>query len=143
MASQLDLDQGGTFRQTQRVYLGPSLGWVSAPSQNIVNVTVTGTTTIQRGMNLVLVSIAATATIQLSSAKQSPAGAQALPGTFVIVPVVIVDAGGFANATTHKITILPFGAETIDGLASIAITALYGAYVLKPNITTGGWTLIQ
>ncbi len=141
MASQLDLDQGGTFRQTQRVYLGPSLGWVPAPSQNIVNVTVTGTTTIQRGMNLVLVSVNATATIQLPSAKQSPAGAQALPGTFVIVPVVVVDAGGFANA--HNITILPFGAETIDGLASIAITSNFGAFVLKPNITSGGWTLLQ
>ncbi len=121
--------------------MGPSVGWVSAPSQTIVNVTVTGTTTIQRGMNLVLVSVNATATIQLPSAKQSPAGAQALPGTFVITPVVVVDAGGFAGA--HTITILPFGTELIDGLASITITSAYGAYVLKPNITAGGWTLIQ
>lgn len=141
MTSQLDLDQGGTFRQKQRVYLGPSVGWVEMFNNNILPITVTGTTTLLLGTTLVLVNVNAAVTIQLPSAVASPAGAQALPGTFLARPITIVDAGG--HATAHNITILPYGTELIDGLATIAILGNYGAYVLTPNTPSGGWTLTQ
>jgi hypothetical protein len=143
MPSQLDLDQGGTFRQTHNVYLGPSIGWVPAPTPVgvILPVITGGTTTVLPGNTLVTVNFNGAVTIQLPSAKASLAGAGANPGTFVQIPLTVVDVGGFAIA--HPITILPFGAETIDGLVSISISSNYGAYVLKPNTTTGGWTLMQ
>lgn len=141
MTSQLDLDQGGTFRQTQKVYMGPSVGWVNAPQQTVLPVLVGGTTNVLRGMNVVLVNFAGAVTIQLPSSLRSAAGPQAIPGDSVIVPVVVIDQGG--NAYVNPITILPFGSELIDGLASIELGSSFGAYVLRPNIDTGGWTLIQ
>lgn len=137
MSSQLDLDQGGTFRQTQKVYLGPSVGWVEVAEQWILNVTTSGVTTLSRGTNIVLVNSSSPPTIQLPSSKASLAGAQAVPKQFAIVPLIIADVGG--QATNNNITVLPFGAETIAGLASIAITVNYGSLVLNPNIVSGGW----
>lgn len=143
MPSQLDLDQGGTNRQLHRVWLGPSIGWIETPYTSLLSVTTTGTTALLRSTTLVLVNVVATVTIQLPSAKASVAGDNVIPGIAVATPVVVVDAGGNANATTHLITILPLGGETIDGLASITIQQPYGAYVLRPNLSSGGWTLLQ
>ena len=145
MGSQLDLDQGGTFRQTQRIYLGPSLGWMDYYNNNILPVTAGGTTTLLLGTTLVLINFAGAVTIQLPSAKGSPAGAQALPGTYLARPITVVDAGGNAGGGggTQNITVLPAAGETIDGLASVVITVNYGAYVLTPNTPLGGWTLTQ
>lgn len=122
--------------------MGPSVGWVSMPDQSIVPITTTGTTNIQRGMNVITVNVNATVTVQLYSVLKvvSP---QAIPAQSMIYPVIIVDIGGFANSTTAKITILPASGKTIDGLASIAIQAPYGAYALRPIIETGNWTLTQ
>ena len=141
MGSQLDQDQGGTQRQTQRVYLGPSVGWIYAPSSVVLDVKVTGTTTILLGTCLVKVNFNGSVTLQLPLAKANAAGAQAVPGTFVSVPIVIVDIGGFATA--NPITILPAGAELIDGQASILLNSNYGAFTLQPDVVNGGWTLIQ
>ena len=138
MASQLDLDQGGTYRQFVRRFLGPSVGWVWTPEDNVLPVTTAGTTTLLQGTTLVQVNVNGAVTVQLPSAKASvtaPAGA--LPGTFLALPITVVDIGGFAAA--HNITIRPFGTETIMSLSSIAITAAYGGFTLTPNITSGGW----
>lgn len=141
MPSQLDLDQGGTNRQLQRVWLGPSIGWIETALTTVLSVVAGGTTTILRSTTLVLVNFNGAVTIQLPSAKSSAAGDNVIPGLAVATPITIVDAGGFANA--NNITITPFGSETIDGLASIAINSNYGAFVLRPNLTSGGWTLMQ
>ena len=143
MSSQTDLDQGGTFRQIQKVYLGPSVGWVSMPNQTVVSITTVGTTDIARGMNCVLVNVAGLATIQLPSSLASPAGPQAIPNQFSIYNTVVMDLSSLANDSTRKITILPYAGELIDGLASIEIVSPYGAFVLRPLIDTGGWTLTQ
>lgn len=143
MASQTDLDQGGTRRQMKRIYAGPSVGWQEIPDVAVLPITTTGTTTVARGMNMIQVNVNATVTVQLPSSLKSAAGPQAIPEQDLIYPTVVVDTGGFANATTAKITILPYGSETIDGLASITIEAPYGAYVLQPKVDTGGWTLTQ
>lgn len=141
MTSQLDLDQGGTARQKVRRYLGPSIGWVESLDQSILNVTVAGATSVLLGTNLVLVNVAGIVTLNLPSALQSAAGAQALPGTFIGRPITIVDIGG--NSQNFNTTIVPFGTERIDGLASIKIQINYGAYVLTPNLVSGGYTLTQ
>jgi hypothetical protein len=141
MGSQIDLDQGGTFRQTQKIYLGPSVGWIQAQQQTVLPITSSGATSVQRGMNLVTINVNGNVTINLPSAKASAKGPQAIPGQWFLNPVVIVDIGGFAAANTY--TILPNGSETIDGLASIRLSAPYGVYVLKPILETGGWNLMQ
>ena len=141
MASQQDLDQGGTVRQTQKIYLGPSVGWVSAGANNILPITAAGTTNVLLGATLVTLNVAGLVTVQLFSAKGNHAGAQAVPGSFLYRPVTIVDIGG--NCLTYPATILPYGAETIDGLPSIPISVNYGAFTLSPNIPAGGWTLTQ
>lgn len=141
MASQTDLDQGGTYRQFVRRFLGPSVGWVWVPEDNVVPVTAIGTTTVVIGTTLVTVNVNGAVTIQLPSSKASAsATAGALPGLAMALPITIVDIGGFAAA--QPITILPFGAELIVGLASIQIQSAYGSFTLvPPNLTSGGWNV--
>lgn len=141
MSSQLDLDQGGTFRQTRRVYMGPSVGWVNIPDTTVVPITSVGTTTILRGMNLITINVNGLVTVQLPDSRRL-ASPQAIPFQSEVYDTVVMDIGGNANSTTSKYTILPFAGQTISGLASIAIVAPYGAYVLKP-LPAGGWTLGQ
>lgn len=122
--------------------MGPSIGWVPAPNNSVLKVTAAGTVTLNLSTTLVEVYVNADGVvIQLPSAKSSAAGAGSNPGTFVSRSVIIIDSGGFAYA--HNIVIKPFGSETIDSLAQIAITTNFGAYVLNPNTEFGGWTLVQ
>ena len=141
MGSQTDLDQGGTFRSTQRVYQGPSIGWVTSAVSVILPITTAGPITVQPGNSLVTVNFNGPVTINLPLAKGSAAGAGVIPGQFAVPPLTIVDIGGFAQ--TGTITINAAGGETIDGLASITITSAFGAYRLQPNVINGGWTLTQ
>jgi hypothetical protein len=141
MSSQLDLDQGGTYREKARVYLGPSIGWVEVSWQAILNVTAGGTTNILRGTNLILVNFNGAATIQLPSFKATAAGGMAIPAQFALIPIVICDVGGFAFA--NPITVLPFGTELISGLASVPIASNFGSLVIRPDIVNGGGTLMQ
>ena len=142
MGSQVDLDQGGTNRQTQLTYLGPSIGWVRTAASVVLPVTAAGTTNVLLGNTLVTVNVNGAVTLQLPSTKTSPAGAGAIPGIYVQNPLTIVDIGGFAAA--HPITILPAAGETIDAQASLSLQTAYGAYILSPNISSsGGWNLTQ
>jgi hypothetical protein len=146
VSSQLDLDQGGTNRQTHKVYLGPSVGWVEVSWEWVLNVTVGGTTSMVLGTNLVLVNFNGAVTIQLPSFKATSAGAQAIPRQFLILPVVISDVGGFA--TVNPINILPFGTELISGTFNNTTTILqlssnYGSLVIRPDTVNGGGTLLQ
>jgi hypothetical protein len=142
MGSQLDLDQGGTIRQLQNVYMGPSIGWVPAAFAALLNVITAGPISILTGNSLILVSFNGAVVLNLPKAKGNAAGAGAVPGTFIQTPVTIVDAGGFASGT-NTITINAAVGEAIDGLSTIQIVSPFGAYVLTPNITSGGWTLTQ
>lgn len=142
MASQSDLDQGGSFRQYVRRWLGPSVGWVTSPDTNVVPVTAAGTTTVLVGTTLVQISANGNVTIQLPSSKQAIQPTPgALPGLSLGLPMTIVDVGGYANGTSVIYTIVPFGSELIMGLASIDIASPYGAFVLMPILNgNGGWT---
>ena len=137
MPSQTDLDQGGTYRQYVRRFLGPSVGWVWTPEDNVLPITGASGAPIQ-GTTLVTVNYNGAVSIQLPSAKSStvPAGAQ--PGTYLALPMTIVDIGGYAS-DAQPITLLPFGTEKIMSLASYLIQNPYGAITLAPNISAGGW----
>lgn len=139
MASQLDLDQGGSFRQYVRRWLGPSVGWVFSPDDNVVPVTVGGTTSVLVGTTLVPISFNGNVTIQLPSSKQFVIPG-VLPGRSLGLPMTIVDSGGFCDGAAVIYTILPFGSELIMGLSQIQILSPYGAFVLLPLLDgAGGW----
>ncbi len=141
MGSQTDLDQGGTFRQYERIWLGPSVGWINVPQQAVLPITTSGAVSVSRGTNLVTVNFNGSVTLNLPSAKASAQSPQAIPGQWVLVPVTVVDIGGFATA--NPITINPIGAELISGLATVQLATAYGSIILKPILETGGWTLLQ
>jgi hypothetical protein len=141
MASQLDLDQGGTQRSWVKSYLGPSVGWVWFPEQNVLPLTTTGTTTLNPSVSLVTVNVAGLVTIKLPAATNPTVAAGAQPGLFVDNPITIVDIGG--NAGSNTITIQPAAGETIMGLSSITITVNYGGYVLAPNSAQQTWNSIS
>lgn len=141
MSSQTDLDQGGTFRQYQRVFMGPSIGWLTVPQQAVLPITTVGSINIARGTNLITINVNGTVNIALPSSKASVVGPGAIPGQWWLELVTIADVGGFAGSNLYRIT--PNGSETISGLTFIDLVSPYGAYVLKPLLETGGWTLLQ
>lgn len=142
MSSQTDLDQGGTFRQTQKLYLGPSVGWVEVQYQWILNVTAAGTVTLARGTNVILVNFnGAGVILSLPSFKASAAGAQAIPKQFTTVPLIISDIGGFAF--TNPITVNAFAGEPISGLTTFQLNSNFGSLVIRPDIVNGGGTFMQ
>ncbi len=147
MPSQLDLDQGGTNRQWVNAYLGPSVGWVRRPVQNVLSITAAGTYTLNLSTTLVTVNVAGAVIIILPSAKGTSSlggtgGATdgAVPGVANKVPITIVDTGG--NAQANPITIQRTDSDTIMGLTSIQITVNYGGYTLEPNVA-GIWNSIS
>lgn len=143
MASQLDLDQGGTFRQFQRIFMGPSVGWQTMPVQAVLTQTAAGTLALLRWTNLVKLRVAAgVLNINLPSSKAALPGPQAIPGQWVYNPVIIIDQSGQAGVAT-TININPFGAELISGLAQVQLAAPYGTILLEPELVTGGWNLGQ
>src|SRR5882672_4754712 len=102
MSSQLDLDQGGTFREWGPVYMGPSIGWVRRPITNILDITAAGTYTLNPSVSLVQVNVAGAVIIIMPPAAAPAVGPGPLPGKFVRNPITIVDVGGhaFANNIT-------------------------------------------
>lgn len=139
MASQLDLDQGGTVRQWDKIYLGPSVGWVNVPHKNILNITAANAVaTIDLSTNYVQVNAATLVTLTLPSTLQPTIPANSIPGLFARAAVSILDVGGHADA--FAITILPAAGDLIMGLASIQITSKYGGFILYPSPGQREWT---
>lgn len=138
MPSQLDLDQGGTYRQWERVYLGPSVGWVYTAARNVLLIIAPGTYQLVYGTSLVQVNVAGAVTIILPSAIDPTVPPGAMPGPYTKTPITIVDIGG--NASTYNITINPIsGSETIMGLTSVVVAVDYGGYILSPNSYNAVW----
>lgn len=144
MGSQTDLDQGGTNRQWVIADMGPTIGRVRVPLQNVLLITQPGTYTVNASTTLVEVNCNGAVIVVLPTAIQpSYQGApSAQPGNFANSPITIVDVGGFAAA--HPITIEPASnAETIMDLASIQIQVSYGGYTLLPNSPEATWNSIS
>lgn len=143
MASQLDLDQGGTQRAWVPQWMGPSIGWIWAPRSNVLAITAAGTYTLDLSTSLVTVNVAGLVTINMPAATNpSYAGAgMTQPGKFANNPITIVDIGG--NASSFNITINPAAGENLIGLTSIKITVNYGAFTLTPISAQRGWDTIS
>lgn len=149
MPSQTDLDQGGTFRQWIKAYLGPSVGWVQIPSTNVLRITAAGTYQLNLSTTLVEVDVAGAVTIVLPSAQGSASlggtggtTEGATPGVAAKYPITIVDIGGFAQA--NPITIEPVSvAETIMGLTEITLSTNFGGYTLEPIPSAKTWNSIS
>lgn len=125
------------------MYMGPSVGWIPVPVDAVLNITAGGTYTIARGTSLILINVNASVTLNLPSSRAAPQGPQALPGQWVINPITVIDIGGFANPGVVDYNVVPFGAETISGLASVQLTTPRGTIILIPILATGGWNLGQ
>jgi hypothetical protein len=118
------------------------VGWQTFPQQAVLPIIAAGTYAISRGTNLITINFNGNVTINLPSSKASPQTPQAIPGQWILVPITIVDIGGFA-AAPNVYTINPNGAELISGLATVRLSSNYGAFLLKPILETGGWNLMQ
>jgi len=141
MTSQIDLDQGGTFRQWYKAYLGPSVGWINIPLQSILPITATGTYNIDASTSFITVNVAASVTVVLPTTLGSTGGVQAQPGRYALNPITIVDIGG--NASSFPITINPFAGENIMSLSTLSLSTPFGGYTLAPNATLHGWSVIS
>lgn len=143
MASQTDLDKGGTNRQLSKRYLGPSVGWITTPATaaSVLPITAAGTYTVELSTTLVTVNVNGAVTLNLPRARTPTQGPQAVPGPFAQNPITIVDIGGFAGS--QPVTINPAAGETIMGLASIQLAVNYGGYTLKPLNAMAGWESIS
>src|SRR5208282_3757608 len=139
MASQLDLDQGGTFREWVRTYLGPSIGWIMAPARNVLTITAAGTYNLLPSTTLVVINTTGAVIVILPTAIDPLVPAGALPGPYVKSIITIVDIDGTPNITIRPASI----AETVMGLASIPLTTPYGSFSLSPSSTLMGWTAAQ
>jgi hypothetical protein len=111
--------------------LQASFASIFAPATilNSVTVTAAGTYSVQTTDSVVLIN----KTVAAANSVQLPA-ANARGG----LPVTVKDLKG--DGATNNITVLPAGAETIDGLANVPINANYGAYKFWP--VTGGWVIL-
>lgn len=138
MASQTDFDQGGSNRQFEKRWFGPSVGWVWVPINNVLAITEAGTTTPIIGTTLITLSVAGLVSIQLwDPTPPATTPANSLPGPSAPIPLTIVDIAG--NCVNFPCTILPAAGKTIMGLASIQIGSAFGGFVLQQNLTSGNW----
>lgn len=143
MASQTDLDQGGTPRQWVRTYMGPTVGWVYLPGLNpLPIITANGTYFPGPDTTLIQVNNNGPVSIILPTALDPGVPAVTQGALFAKKPITIVDIGGFAG--TSNIVIAPNSvAEKIMGLTSIKISVNYGAFTLNPSNAQKGWTNIS
>lgn len=131
MTSQIDLDQGGTFRTWIRQYLGPSIGWVNLPGQSIFPINAPGTYTLAPDITFVPVNVMGSVIIILPPATIPFVPAVAQPQLYGNVPITILDVGG--NAAGNPIVIKPSALDSIMNRASVTINVAFGGYTFSPN----------
>src|SRR5580704_1117491 len=148
MPSQTDTDQGGTNRQWERVYMGPSVGWQNIPYKNFLaqgsntnTITAAGTYTLDWSTNFVQVNCVGAVVLILPAVSQ-PSNPVTQPGRHQRINITIVDVGG--NAAAHAITIKPASVvETVMSLTQIQITSNFGGFVLEPVPASLTWVNAQ
>lgn len=133
-----DLDQSGNGYQQVRVFLGPSLGWTMQAVKRELDVTAAGSTTITPGSSLILVNCSGLVTLLLPDVTKWVQENAYLPATGFERAVIIKDIGGHAAA--FNITVTPFGAQKIDGLAQ-SFTIVQNRQLLRlfPLNDQTGW----
>jgi len=137
--TQIITDQGGNYQFT-KLNLGPSVGTVLVPAQNVLSINSSGTYVLDPIYTLVQVNVAAAVVIVLPSCVQPTVPATAQPALFGLGAITINDVGGHAQA--HPIQIQPAAGQTIMGLASIEISQNYGAATLFPISAQSLWSLV-
>ena len=131
--SAADLDQGGDWTQSDKIYFGPTMGFINVYK---IPITVGGPITVSvdaflpQQPSINIGPILCDTTLGIVTVNLPPATGR------LGFSIPVFDIGG--AAFTNNIVIVPDGIETIMGLASISITTNYGSYVLEP-IPTGGW----
>jgi hypothetical protein len=108
----VDLDKGGAYAQKQKVWFGPTLGWLDEFGLPSVTIISGGVTAVPAGVALLLVDVAATVTLNLPSALVVLQQTAYQPANGIERSIWIKDFGG--NAAAFNITINPFGAEKFD-----------------------------
>lgn len=132
----IDFDRSGISRQSSRVNLGPSLGWVDVEGA-ILTITSAMSLVLPRGVTQVRVNAAGAVALTLPRAR----GALAIPVSLALIPIAITDAGGHADAFPILINAVP--GESIGNLASVSIAIKFGTVFLRPNPTLGTWSTLS
>lgn len=110
---------------------GPSIGLIRRPIFNEREITDGGTTNVDPYDFLILLNAAAAQTVQF------PDVVQWMRQPWGQFPILVKDKGN--NAGTYVKTVLPFGSQTIDGLASFSIQSDGGFGLFRPYSDLTGW----
>lgn len=132
-----DLDQSGNFFQRDRVYNGPTLGWAERQAFKAQLITSAGSHEVSGGVGIIYVNVAGLVTINLPDVSKWLAQQVQYRANSLETLLSIKDLG--YHAATTPITLTPFGAQTIDLLASFEI-GMDGQWIdLIPLNDLSGW----
>lgn len=142
MASQTDLDQGGTYRTWEKVYMGPSMGLVWIPSQSRFGISAPGSYTIDPSIVFVAINnpSGGVVTITLPSLAAPPFQA-VQPGVAGVTNPIVRVIDIFGNAATSTYTIQPAAGDILDNnLASVQINSNFGQFAFTASAGRRLWT---
>lgn len=119
----------GSFVRSQRVYCGPSLGWIEAPI--FQDTAVTGNHTVQPYESVFLCSLAAPATLML------PPLLTWLQNTYGSWPIYVKDVLG--NFSSFSLTVATPDGKSIDGQSTLALVGDFSSVIIRPRSDAVGW----
>lgn len=132
-----DLDKSGNYFQGDKVWMGPSLGYAMRMANKAQLIITTGTKEVDAGVGIIYVNVAAVVTINLPDVAKWLAQQVQYKANSLETKLSIKDLG--YHSSTFNITVTPFGAQTIDLLASFTI-AQDGQWLdLIPLNDLSGW----
>lgn len=133
-----DNDKSGRFARRARVYGGPTLGWhmVDIEPERFIS---TSPVTVGSGDSVILLTGTAQ-TINLPDVTQWVLQSADNPNARPAFDrgLEIVDFGGLASDASRH-TIVPYGTQTIMGLAQWQIISAFVGVILRPLSTLTGW----
>lgn len=133
MTSYPDLDQQSPPRMT-RIYMGPTLGWVSVPVSYTRFITATGNYTVQPWDTILLVNQTISAAMSILLPKVST-WMNIIGGA---TELIAKDYAGVAAA--NNITLVPFAGDSIVGPSVIGTGR--GSLEITPNPDQLSWTTL-
>jgi len=134
----VDLDQGGSFAQQLKVYMGPTIGWVMFQVNPELDVTSAAALVIQPFTSRVLLKAAVTSITLPDVSAWMKAPFQQYTSGFDR-SLWIKDFSGSAQANNITITGFNAGAQKIDGLSSFKIISNHALLRLYPLNDLSGW----
>lgn len=132
-----DLDQSGSYFQTLRVYMGPSLGWVDRKPGKAQLISAVGTYDVDPGVQIVYVETTAAVTLNLPSVEDWLKQQVQMAANGWEASIWVKD---LSTDRTNAIIVHPFTGDEIDTLAQdyeiIQIRTLLRLYPLND---LSGW----